>query len=180
MSLLQLFDPSLLGRAGTPALEFDRADVPRYACTFGELEARSNRFAHVLRARGLGRGDRLAFFLGNRVEIIDLWLAGVKLGLLIVPINILYRERELRHILTDSAPAAVVSSRELAAFIPAGVPIWDVDQLAAESAGAHMSHVACASPAQVSSHSVSQQKGLAAHTASQQVCKSQPGVAWAE
>ena len=93
MSLLQLFDPSLLGRADTPALEFDRADAPRYACTFGELEARSNRLAHVLRARGLGRGDRLAFFLGNRVEIIDLWLAGVKLGLILVPINVLYRER---------------------------------------------------------------------------------------
>ena len=135
MSLLQLFDPSLLGRADTPALEFDRTDAPRHACTFGDLEARSNRLAHVLRARGLGRGDRLAFFLGNRVEIIDLWLAGVKLGLIIVPINVLYRERELRHILTDAAPAAVITSSELAAFIPAGVAIWDVDQLAADAAG---------------------------------------------
>ncbi|MSU72768.1 MAG: long-chain fatty acid--CoA ligase [Opitutus sp.] len=134
MSLLPLFNPSLLGRAATPALEFERPDGTRLALTFGELETRSNRLAHVLRARGLKRGDRLAFFLANRVDIIDLWLAGVKLGLIVVPINVLYRERELRHILTDAAPTAVVTSADLAAFIPAGVAVWDVDQLAVDAA----------------------------------------------
>src|SRR5262249_51647175 len=114
--------------------EFDRSDAPRISCTFGELEARSNRFAHVLRDRGLKHGDRIAFFLSNRVEIIDLWLAAVKLGLIVVPINVLYRERELRHILADAEPTAVVTSRDLAGFIPSGVAVWDVDQLAGESA----------------------------------------------
>ena len=147
MPLLQLFDPSLRGHADVPALECDRADAPRVSLTFGELEARSNRFAATLRARGLARGDRLAFFLANRVEIIDLWLAGVKLGLIIVPINMLYRERELRHILTDAAPTAVVTSRDLAAFIPAGVAVWDVDQLAAEAARESSDRVATGSVA---------------------------------
>ena len=129
MSLLPLVDGSLLGRAARPALEFAGARF-----TFGEIEARSNRVAHVLRARGLQRGDRLAFFLQNRPEVIDLWLAAVKLGVVLVPVNVLYRERELKHILADSEPRAVVASRDMAGFIPAGVPIWDVEAFAAEAA----------------------------------------------
>jgi len=144
MSLLPFFDPSLLGRAATPALEFERSDGTRLALTFGDLEARSNRLAHTLRARGLKRGDRLAFFLANRVDLIDLWLAGVKLGLIIVPINVLYRERELRHILTDAEPTAVVTSGDLAAFIPPGVAVWDVDQLAVDAAKQPADRVAVA------------------------------------
>ena len=116
MSLLPLFDLSLRGRAATPGLEFVRPDGSLASFTFGELDARSDRFARLLLARGLKTGDRLAFFLQNRVEVIDLWLAGAKLGLIIVPVNVLYRERELRHILTDSAPSAVVPSRARRAF----------------------------------------------------------------
>ncbi len=129
MSLLPLVDRSLLGRAARPALEFGGA-----AFTFGELDARSNRTAHALRARGVARGDRVAFFLQNRPEVIDLWLAAVKLGVVLVPVNVLYRERELRHILADSDPRAVVTSRDMAGFIPPGVAIWDVDALAVDAA----------------------------------------------
>ena len=127
--LLHLLDQSLLNRANRAALEFGDATF-----TFGEIEARSNRLAHVLRSRGLKRGDRLAFFLQNRVEVIDLWIAGVKLGLILVPVNVLYRERELKHILADAEPAAVVTSSDLAAWIPAGLAVWEVDALSAEAA----------------------------------------------
>ena len=129
MPLLSLFNRSLLDRAARPALEF--AGV---SSTFGEIEARSNRLAHALRARGLQRGERLAFFLQNRPEVIDLWIAAVKLGLVLVPVNVLYRERELKHILADAAPVAVVTSPDLAGFVPAGVICWEVAELAAESA----------------------------------------------
>ena len=129
MSLLSLFDASLLGRAAKPALEFGGVSL-----AFGDLEARSNRLAHTLRARGLKPGDRLAFFLQNRVEVIDLWLAGVKLGLIVVPVNVLYRERELTHLLRDAEPTAVVTSRDLTDFIPSGIAIWDVDELARAAA----------------------------------------------
>ncbi len=47
------------------------------------------------------------------------------------PINILYRERELAHILTDAEPAAVVSATEFAS--PA--PIWNPKDLGREAAG---------------------------------------------
>lgn len=133
MSLLPLFDNSLLQRSAQPALEIETAPGALACYTFGDLEVRSNRLAHLLRARGLQAGDRLAFFLQNRIEVIDLWLAGAKLGLIIVPINVLYRERELTHIVRDAAPTAVVTSRELAGLIPSDVAIWEVDGLAAEA-----------------------------------------------
>lgn len=129
MPLLSLFNRSLLERAARPALEFAGVSF-----TFGEIEARSNRLAHTLRARGLKRGERLAFFLQNRPDVIDLWIAAVKLGLVLVPVNVLYRERELKHILADAAPVAVVTSPDLAGFLPPGVVGWDVVELAAESA----------------------------------------------
>ena len=70
---------SLLDAADKPALEYLRPDgsgIDRF--TFSDLERRSNQVAALLRERGLRPGDRLAFFLQNRPEVIDLWLAAVK------------------------------------------------------------------------------------------------------
>ena len=116
-----------------PALEYQHPAGGLVRLTFGDVDRRSNRLASCLRARGVAPGDRVAFFLQNRPEVIDLWLAAVKSGIILVPVNVLYRERELRHILNDSAPTAVVTSRDLAGYIPAGVQVWDVDELAREA-----------------------------------------------
>jgi len=104
MNLLHLFDHSLIARAGAPALEWQGR-----TWTFGELEARSNRVAHALLARGYAKGDRLGVYLANCLELIDLFLACVKLGVIFVPINILYREREIAHIVNDAGPREVIS-----------------------------------------------------------------------
>ena len=132
MSLLERFDRSLIHAATRPALDVHRVD--RVSFTFGALEARSNRLAHVLQRRGVSAGDRLAFFLQNRVEVVDLWIAAVKLGLILVPINVLYRERELTHIIADAEPVAIVTSADLVPVLPAGTVVWDVDVLSAEAA----------------------------------------------
>ena len=47
--------------------------------------------------------------------MIDLFLACVKLGVIFVPVNILYREREIAHIVGDAEPAAVITAADLAA-----------------------------------------------------------------
>ena len=104
MNLNDLFQLSLRGRADSIALEFGGR-----AYTFADLDARSNRMAGVLLGRGLAAGDRLAVYLANCVEMIDLYLACVKQGIIFVPINILYREREISHILADAEPKAVIA-----------------------------------------------------------------------
>ena len=78
--------------------------------------------AQLLAKRGLRSGDRLCVYLANCVEMIDLFLACVKQGVIFVPINILYKEREIVHILTDAEPRAVVTAT---IPFPAGVPIWN-------------------------------------------------------
>jgi malonyl-CoA/methylmalonyl-CoA synthetase len=125
VNLTHLFDLSLAGRRDATALEFE----DRFF-TFGDLDARSNRLAHLLLRRGLKTGDRLCCYLANCVEMIDLYLACIKLGVIFVPINILYRDREMAHILADAEPIALVA----AGTFPAPVPIWRPADLTAEAA----------------------------------------------
>jgi malonyl-CoA/methylmalonyl-CoA synthetase len=111
LNLRQLFDLSLAARRDSPALEWSG-----HTFTFGELDRRSNRLAHALRARGIGPGERLAVYLANRIEFVDLYLAAIKLGAIFTPINILYREREMSHILRDAEPKLLVTEAELDAL----------------------------------------------------------------
>ncbi len=120
MNLTELFDLSFVSRRDSVALEWQGTIY-----TFGDLDARSNRLAQLLAARGLKRGDRLCVYLANCVEMIDLYIACVKSGVIFVPINILYRDREITHILADAEPAAVVSQIE---------PIWNPADLTREAA----------------------------------------------
>jgi malonyl-CoA/methylmalonyl-CoA synthetase len=134
MHLTTLFDLSLLGRADRGALEYVDAGGASRALTFGEIEARANQMAHELAARGLAEGDRLCVHLANRVEFIDLFLACVRLGVIFVPMNVLYRERELRHIITDADPRAVVTSGASDVVYPEGTTLWPVERLGASAA----------------------------------------------
>jgi malonyl-CoA/methylmalonyl-CoA synthetase len=126
MNLTSLFDLSFQGRSGKPALEFQNREY-----TFGEIDLRSNRMAHFLTARGLSAGDRLCVYLTNGIDMIDLFLACVKTGVIFVPINILYKEREILHILSDADPRAVVAGDP---DFPGDVPVWQPEELAAAQA----------------------------------------------
>ena len=103
MNLTDLFDLSFVDRRNAVALEFQGRSL-----TFGEIDERSNRVAHLLRQRGFEPGDRLCVHLPNCLEMIDLYLACVKLGVIFVPINILYKEREIAHIVADAEPRAII------------------------------------------------------------------------
>lgn len=130
MNLIDLFELTVRARAHQPALEFTDSYGQLKTITFEEVHLRSACMASVLQMRGLTRGDRLGVYLANRIEIIDLYVACLKLGVIFVPINILYREREVGHILQDSSPAAVVVD----GVLPAITTAWQVTDLAAEAA----------------------------------------------
>jgi malonyl-CoA/methylmalonyl-CoA synthetase len=129
VSLLPLLDHTLLGAATRAALDADTPDGRTESFTFGELEVRSNRMAHVLHERGIGRGSRLAVLLVNRIGIVDVWLACVKLGAIMVPINVLYQAREIALIVSDASPIAVVTTTDRIGDIAAGIETWDIDDL---------------------------------------------------
>ena len=133
MLLGDLFDLSLRGRADAVGLVHEGADRELQELTFGELRERADRLATSLRHRGLVPGDRVAVFLANRVEFVDLFLACVRAGLVLVPINVLYREREIAHIVADCEPRLVVTTAANGGLFPAGVEVADVDELSAEA-----------------------------------------------
>jgi malonyl-CoA/methylmalonyl-CoA synthetase len=140
MNLTDLFNFSLVGRRDQEGLEFEGR-----AYTFGEIDRRSASLAGVFTARGLRAGDRLCVYLGNCVELIDIYLACVKLGVIFVPINILYREREIAHILADAEPKAVITSGDF----PAGAPVWQVSELPASAPAAATAALTGDSPAAI-------------------------------
>ncbi|MDX2152880.1 MAG: AMP-binding protein [Bryobacteraceae bacterium] len=131
LTLPDLFDLSLLGRAGEPALEWYGRTF-----TFGEIDQRASRMAAALAARGLTPGSRLCVYLPNSLDYIDLFLAATRLGVIFVPVNILYRDREIAHILNDADPVAVVASESQVEHLPAGAPLLPIEQLRREAESA--------------------------------------------
>lgn len=55
--------------------------------TFGQLNERANRLAHALLSLGLKKGDTLAFLSTNRVELVELFFALAKTGIVGMPLN---------------------------------------------------------------------------------------------
>ena len=135
MLLGDLFDLSLRGRAAAVGLVCEGAGGLR-ELTFGEIADRAARRAAALRRRGLQPGDRVAVQLANRVEFIDLFLACIQSGLVLVPINVLYREREIAHLVADADPALIVATEAQRGQFPAGAPLVDVDELTPEAEAA--------------------------------------------
>ena len=86
MNLPTLFAPSLHDAAQQIGLEFEGLDI-----SFGEIDARSNRIANRLLAEGLVPGDRVAVYLKNCVELIEVFIACAKAGFIFTPMNILYQ-----------------------------------------------------------------------------------------
>jgi malonyl-CoA/methylmalonyl-CoA synthetase len=125
LTLPALFDLSFIGRRSVPALEWDGS-----VFTFGEIDDRASRMANLLVTRGLVKGDRLCVYLANCLEFIDLYLAATRLGVIFVPVNVLYREREIRHILQDAEPKALVTTGGQVCFVgDCAVPVWLLEDI---------------------------------------------------
>ncbi len=113
MNLLDLFAIPLTDTPAKAALRFRGADGALVSLSYAELYLAAERAAAGFAARGLVRGDRIAFFLGNRPEFVIAYLAAIRLGGIVVPINLAYRKVELAHILTDAEPRLLLTEREL-------------------------------------------------------------------
>ncbi len=107
MNLVDLFRTNWQRRADQVALTFrDRT------MTFGDLDRESERLGSALARLGLHKGDRVAFYLNNSLELVLLYLANLKLGLITIPMNTQYRDIEIRHILSDATPRLIVTDRD--------------------------------------------------------------------
>jgi fatty-acyl-CoA synthase len=92
-----------------PALRFDGAGR-----TYAELDERVTRLARALQQRGVGTGDRLAVLALNGMEAWEAYLAGVRLGAIVVPVNFRLVADEVAYVLADSGAVALVVDAALA------------------------------------------------------------------
>lgn len=82
-------------KATNPALVIVEQDGSATRRTFTDLAARSNQVANWLRSQGVRRGDRMIIMLGNQVELWELMLAGIKLGIVLIPTTTLMGPADL-------------------------------------------------------------------------------------
>ena len=91
--------------------------IGRRRVTYRQLDAAANRIAHVLAARGVGRGDRVATLARNRVEYPAIYFAVAKLGAIHVPLNFRWKAAEVRYALAQSAPSVLLHADEYAGVV---------------------------------------------------------------
>ncbi|MFE7275928.1 SDR family NAD(P)-dependent oxidoreductase [Streptomyces sp. NPDC057623] len=99
------------------------SDVRREV-TYTELERRTARLGGHLVALGLPRGARVAILLGNRVEMVESYLAVNRAGGVGVPVNPHSSDAELLYVLTDSDAHVVITdaahAEQVRALLPPG------------------------------------------------------------
>jgi acetyl-CoA synthetase len=104
-------------RGGNPALVIVEQDGSATRRSFAELSARSNQVANWLRGQGVRRGDRMIIMLGNQVELWELVLAGIKLGIVLIPTTTLMGPADLKdRVERGEAGWAAVGSSNLGKF----------------------------------------------------------------
>jgi acetyl-CoA synthetase len=97
------------------AMVWERFDGARRDLQWGELQDLSNQAAHVLRAAGVGVGDRVAVVLPATPETAAIFFGTWKLGALLLSMSVLYGDDGIRHRLGDSQPKVLVTDTANAA-----------------------------------------------------------------
>ena len=103
--------------SGRLALIVEAADTSQKRYTFDDLRRLSNRFANVMKARGVARGDRVAIFVRQSVEAAIAHLAAYRMGCVAVPLFALFGMDAIEFRLAHSGAKAVVTDAEGAAKI---------------------------------------------------------------
>ncbi|HEX2091791.1 MAG TPA: amino acid adenylation domain-containing protein, partial [Longimicrobiaceae bacterium] len=112
-TLHALFAGQAARTPGAPAVVFEGATVG-----YAELDARANRLARHLLARGVAAEDRVGICVERGPGMAVAILAALKAGAAYVPLDPEYPVERLAHLLADSGARLVVTERAVAARLP--------------------------------------------------------------
>ena len=94
---------------------FRRPD--KTAVVFGEkgysysfLNAEANKVGNALRSLGVHQGDRVSLWLPNCLEFITSFYGILKVGAVVVPMNILFKAREIEYLLSNSEAKVLITA----------------------------------------------------------------------
>jgi len=110
--------------------------------TYANLGGAAGRLANLFEERGLRPGDRVAAQIEKSPEAVFLYLACLKAGLVLVPLNTAYETAEVAYFAVDAEPAAFVCSPNAEERIRDIAPRCAVFTLDADGAGTLMAEAA--------------------------------------
>ena len=87
--------------------------------SFAEMDRAANRFAQLLRAKGVGADQSFAVLLENRLEYFTLIWGSQRAGTLLVPISTRLTAPEISYILQDCSAGLLVTSHAFDEVLPA-------------------------------------------------------------
>lgn len=86
--------------------------------TYTQLDRQIAVLVASLRNCGVGRNDRVAMLIGNRIEFLTVLLATLRIGAIAVPINVREQTPELTYILNQCGAMLLVHDRNIDNKIP--------------------------------------------------------------
>jgi acyl-CoA synthetase (AMP-forming)/AMP-acid ligase II len=89
---------------------------------YADLDALVDELAARLRRAGLVPGERLALLGANRVEWVAAFLAGLRVGAVVVPLNTRLSAAELRRQIRVCAPRALLADESLLGAVESAAP----------------------------------------------------------
>ncbi|SFH03173.1 amino acid adenylation domain-containing protein [Duganella sp. CF458] len=118
-----LFEAQAAGQPDALALAYGST-----AWSYQELNRRANQVAHYLRGLGVQPDDRVALCLERGPLMVAGLLGILKAGAAYVPLDPAYPAQRLAFMLSDSAPAALLTEAAIAALLDgAGLPLVVLD-----------------------------------------------------
>ncbi|MEA2227713.1 MAG: long-chain acyl-CoA synthetase [Solirubrobacteraceae bacterium] len=112
----EMFAAAVRGGGNRPAIRYFDA-----ALTWREVDDLTDALAVALGELGVVRGERVAVYLQNVPQFVLATVATWKLGAIVVPVNPMYRERELEEVLVDSGAVVLVALEGLYGDVAAAV-----------------------------------------------------------
>ncbi|MYB53181.1 MAG: long-chain-fatty-acid--CoA ligase [Acidobacteriia bacterium] len=109
LSPLQFLERSLLVYPNKPAVVYGQA-----VYTYAQYNDRICRLGEALRALGIGRGDRVAIMAPNIPPMLDAKFGPMRIGAILVPLNIRLSSREIAYILNHSGAKVLIFDSEFA------------------------------------------------------------------
>ncbi|MFD9666294.1 class I adenylate-forming enzyme family protein [Rhodococcus sp. NPDC059968] len=99
-----VFERGLRRNPGNPLFVLDDGTY-----SYAEFGAAVDRFCWALAGLGVTKGDRVSYYMSNRFEALVTYWACIKMGAVLVPLNVMLRPREVVHVLNDAGTKVLVA-----------------------------------------------------------------------
>ena len=107
MTLVSFFNGTFKNNPDKLSIEFHGKEI-----SFSEMDKNSNKVANALIKSGVKKGDRVAQFLSNSLELVYFFVGALKAGCVVVPMNTYCKEAEVEHIINNSGATIMLVDDE--------------------------------------------------------------------